>query len=127
VQPLQFFVGYAIVDNADAAVTVAVVETFERVQQQAMIAAIDGAMDDDAAAEPDRFVHALRFAERRAFYGRIGRIDARRKLLGICIDVKLTVTAPRRRRRHWHARVLVPFVDGGVFSCRHTYSPATQK
>ena len=65
VQPLQFFVGYAIVDNADAAVTVAVVQTFERVEQQTMIAAINRAMNDDAATETNRLSGLVKIAKSR--------------------------------------------------------------
>ena len=62
VHALKLLVRDPVIDDADAAVAVAIVQAFERVQQQAMIAAVDRAMDDDAAIEADRLVHSLRFA-----------------------------------------------------------------
>ena len=72
-----------------------------------MIAAVNCAMDDHAAIKTDRSVHSLRFAERCALDGWIGRTWPGRELFGTLIDVKLTVTASARRRWHGHARLLV--------------------
>jgi hypothetical protein len=77
------------------------------VQEQPMIAAVNCAMDDHAAIKTDRSVHSLRFAERCALDGWIGRTWPWRELFGSLIDVKLTVTASARRRWHGHARLLV--------------------
>ena len=62
VHALKLFVRDPVIDDADAAVAVPIVQTFQRVEQQTMIAAVDRAMDDDAAIETNRRVHSLRFA-----------------------------------------------------------------
>ena len=64
---LKLGVRNSIVDNADAAIMVAIRQASEGMQQQAVIATINRAMDDDAAIEADRLVHSLRFTKGRAF------------------------------------------------------------
>src|SRR5258707_8245649 len=59
VHALKFFVRDPVIDDADAAIMIAIVQAFERMQQKAVIAAVDRAMDDDAAIEADRFMHSL--------------------------------------------------------------------
>ena len=63
---LKLGVRNSIVDNADAAIMVAIRQASEGMQQQAVIATINRAMDDDAAIETDRLVGFLRFTKGRA-------------------------------------------------------------
>ena len=122
VHALKLLVRNPVIDNADAAVAVAIPQAFESVQQQAVVAAVDRAMDDDATIEADRLVHLLRFGERCAFNRRVRRIGSRRKLRRVLVYVKLAIAASPWRRRNRHPRVSVPFVD--FFSgCRHCHSP----
>jgi hypothetical protein len=66
IQALKLRVRNPVIDNADAAVAVAILKAFESVEQEAVITAVNRAMDDDAAIEADRLVHPLRFGERCA-------------------------------------------------------------
>src|SRR5437660_1117346 len=54
VQALELLVRNPVIDNADAAVAVAIIQAFQSVQKQAMVAAVDRTMDDDATTEADR-------------------------------------------------------------------------
>jgi len=123
VHALKFFVRNPVIDDADAAIMIAIVQAFERVQQKAVIAAVNRAMDDDATLEADRLVHSLGFAKGRAFDGRVGWLGARRKFRRNVVDMKLTIAASRRRRRHRQPRLLIPLVNflSGV---RHHDVPA---
>lgn len=56
---LKLGVRNSIVDNADASIMVAIRQASEGMQQQAVIATINRAMDDDAAIEADRLVRLL--------------------------------------------------------------------
>src|SRR6266404_8472993 len=111
VHALKFFVRDPVIDDADAAVAVTIVQAFQRVQQEAMIAAVNRAMDDDAAFEADRLVHLLSLRKGRAGNRRVGRIGSRWKLPRVLIDMKLTIAPSLRWRRHRHARLFVPLVD----------------
>jgi hypothetical protein len=103
-------VGNSVVDNADAAIVAGIIKAFKCVQQ-AVIAAVNRAMDDDAAIEADRLVHPLRFTKGRAFNRWIRRIGSRWKPRRIVINVELAITASAWRRRNRHPRLSVPFVD----------------
>jgi hypothetical protein len=73
VHALKLLVRNPVIDNADAAIAVAIVQAFESVEQETVVAAIDRAMDNDATIEADRPMHPLRFRERRAFNRRAER------------------------------------------------------
>ena len=123
---LKFFVRNPVVDDADAAIMIPIVQAFERVQQQAMIAAVNRAVHDDAAIEADCLVHPLRFAECRAGDRRVGRIGPRWKHRRVLIEVKLTIAASPRRRRNRHPRLFIPFVNF-LSGCRHCDSPVISR
>ena len=119
---LQFFVRNPVVNNTDAAIMIPIFQAFERVQQQAMIAAVNRAVHDDAALETDCLVHFLRLAECRARDRRVGRIGSRWKLRRILIEMELTIAASLRRWRDRHPRMSIPFMDF-LSGCRHCDSP----
>lgn len=54
VQSCKLVVRNAVINNADAAIASGVVKAFESVQQEAVVAAVDRAMDDDAAVKANR-------------------------------------------------------------------------
>src|SRR5689334_24186164 len=85
-----------------------------------MIVAVNCAVDDHAAIEPE---HSLGLGKCGALDGWIWRIWPRGKFFETLIDVKLTVTAPARRRWQGHARLLVPLVNllSGSRHCRVPY------
>jgi hypothetical protein len=123
VQSCQLVVRNAVVNNADAAIASGIIKAFERIQQQAVIAAVNRAMDDDAAVEADRLVHLLGLRKGRAFNRRIWRIGSRRKLRRFLVDVKLAVAASGWRLRNRHARMSVPFVNSFYGCCHFDYFP----
>src|SRR4029077_5037431 len=66
VHALKLLVRNPVIDNANAAIAVAIVQAFDSVEQEAVVTAVDRAMHDHAAIEVDRRMHPLRFRERRA-------------------------------------------------------------
>jgi hypothetical protein len=76
-----------------------------------MIAAVNCAVDDYTALEADRSMYSLRFGKRGALDGWIGRIWPGREILRAGVDVKLAITAPRRRRWDRHAWLFIPFIN----------------
>src|SRR5918993_4627825 len=54
VQSCKLVVRNAVVNNADAAIASGIVKAFESVQQEAVVTAVNRAMDNDAAVEADR-------------------------------------------------------------------------
>src|SRR5262245_33556712 len=111
VQSLQLLVRNAVVDNPDATIAVPILQAFEGMQQESMVAAVYCAMDNDATREADRLMHFLRFGEGRAFDRRVGWILPRRKLRRVLVYMKLTIATSRWWRRHWHPRLSVPLVE----------------
>src|ERR1051325_9249680 len=88
-----------------------------------MSAAVNGAMHDDAPCKPYRFVHAPGLLESSAFDRRIGRVGPRWEPSRVSVNMKLAVTAARRRSRHRHAWIAIPFVYFFAVCRSHGFSP----
>src|SRR5262245_48733376 len=86
VHPFEVLVRHPVIDNADAAVAVAIVEPLESVEQKPVIATINRAVHNDAAIETNRLVHSLRLGEDCAFDRGVWRSGPRREVGRVLVD-----------------------------------------